>query len=95
MAATYIESDLNIAAFLLARNIKFIGMELVGTRYAFQFADPDSATTAALEYSRGAPIPAREFAAAQQRLKTALYTAKAQENRKERNYGNSDQHNRR
>lgn len=86
---THLESDLNVASFLLARGFKFLGMELVGTRYAFRFESSEkNPAEEALEYARGAPIPAREFAAATQQLKAALYAAKQEANDKVR-YGNA------
>ena len=80
--STYLESDLNVAAFLMVRNVPFAGLELVGTRYAFKFAEDGTST--AVEYSRGGLVPAREFADALARLKTALYAAKSNQNRTER-----------
>ena len=87
---THLESDLHIASFLLARGFKFLGLHLVGTRYAFQFEE-DAASgdvaSAIQEYTRGAVISAREFAASIQRLKSALYTAKFKDgNGNERQY---------
>jgi hypothetical protein len=74
----YLESDLNVASFLLARGFPLRGLELVGTRYAFKFdsSADGNPTLAVQDYHKGAVIPAREFAAAIQQLKTALYTAK-------------------
>lgn len=87
---THLESDLHIASFLLARGFKFLGLELVGTRYAFKFesnATSGGVASAIQEYTRGAVIPAREFAAAIQQLKGALYAAKFKDgNGNERQY---------
>lgn len=81
----HLESDLHVASFLLAKGFKFLGLELVGSRYAFKFDNSNGdAAEAALDYSRGALVPAREFAAGIQRLKTDLYTTKFKENGNER-----------
>ncbi len=72
----YLESDLNMASYLLARGFKLLGLELVGTRYSFKFEDSGDAATATKEYRTGALISAREFAAAIQQLKSVLYQEK-------------------
>ncbi len=73
----HLESDLQVASFLLARGFKFLGMQKVGTRYAFVFQISNGEAAAATqEYNKGALLPAREFAAAIQQLKGALYAAK-------------------
>jgi hypothetical protein len=75
----YLESDLYVASYLLARGFSLLGLELLGSRFAFKFggdgtsADPPTATR---EYRQGAVIPARDFAAAVQQLKGELYAAK-------------------
>lgn len=73
----------------MARGFKLLGLELVGTRYAFKFESTSSGDVASAiqEYTRGAVIPAREFAAAIQHLKGALYAAKFKDgNGNERQY---------
>lgn len=73
----YLESDLNMASYLLARGFKLLSLELVGTRYSFKFEDGrGDAAPAIQEYRTGALIPARDFAAAIQQLKGALYAEK-------------------
>jgi len=75
----YLESDLNVASFLVAKGFPLKGLELLGTRYSFQFEDSTAGTTAsaaAQEFHKGAVIPAREFAAAIQQLKSVLYAEK-------------------
>ncbi len=93
----HLESDLHIASFLLARGFRFLGLELVGSRYAFKFeshedsaSDAEGRVAAAIqEYVKGGLISAREFAAAIQQLKTALYAEKYKNgNGNERNYAN-------
>jgi hypothetical protein len=76
----HLESDLNMASYLLAKGFEFLGLELVGTRYSFKFEDPNGVAVASAiqEYRKGALIPARDFAAAIQQLKGALYAAKYQ-----------------
>jgi hypothetical protein len=85
----YLESDLHIAAYLLAKGFRFDGLELVGSRFSFKFGDcGDAAATgesAKREYRNGGLVPARDFAAAIQELKGYLYAAK---NGNGRNYGN-------
>jgi len=55
---THLESDLSIAAFLLCKGYKLEGLELLGSRYAFKFADPDGSamrrywSTAVAEWSK-------------------------------------------
>lgn len=75
----YLESDLNVAGFLVAKGHRLMGLELLGTRYSFQFESgtaPLDAASTAQSYHKGAVIPAREFAAALQQLKNELYAAK-------------------
>ena len=77
----YLESDLSMASFLLARGFKLLGLELIGTRYSFKFEDgaaSGNAASAIQEYHKGALIPARDFAGAIQQLKGTLYAAKYQ-----------------
>ena len=88
---THLESDLHIASFLMARGFKLLGLELVGTRYAFKFesnaASSGDVASEIQEYTRGAVISAREFAASIQQLKGALYAAKFKDgNGNERRY---------
>jgi hypothetical protein len=75
----YLESDLSVASYLLAKGFEFLGLELVGTRYSFKFKSgliTVDAVSATQEYRKGALIPARDFAAAIQQLKSVLYQEK-------------------
>jgi hypothetical protein len=75
----YLESDLSMASYLFARGFKLLGLTLVGTRYSFKFEDCGAfgnAASAIQEYRKGALIPARDFAAAIQQLKSLLYAEK-------------------
>jgi hypothetical protein len=88
----HLESDLHVASFLLARGFQLLGLERVGTRYGFKFeldVASGDVTSAIWEYNRGALVPAREFAAAIQQLKSALYAAKFKDG-----YGNERKYDR-
>jgi len=73
----HLESDLNQAAFLIARGIPLNHLEPIGSRIIFAFEDADGQASAAVrEYAQGASIAAREFAHAIAQTKTRLYQAK-------------------
>ena len=84
----HLASDLGIAAFLVVRGFRLLGlMPNGGSRYAFRFDDPnEKASEAALSYLQGASVPARALVAAEKDLKTLLYSRKANgnENRRHR-----------
>ena len=66
----HVESDLGIAAFLMAKGHQLLGLVQIGDRYAFRFADEDGdASRAALAYIQGESIPARSLIAAEKDLK--------------------------
>lgn len=73
---TFLESDLSVAAYLLAKGYRLEGLELLGSRYAFKFADDGSATHTVQEFSKGGMVEAVIFAEALKQLKNALYSAK-------------------
>jgi hypothetical protein len=78
----HLENDLSVAGFLLVKGYKLLGLELVGTRYAFVFDDSEQdAVMAAFEYTSGALVPANQYAEAIKQLKSALYAEKFKENR--------------
>ncbi len=75
-ALEYQESELAVAAFLLAKNFRLLGLQEVGpARYVFRFAEDDQGTTqqAALDYLSGATVAAKDFAGAEKSLKSLLY----------------------
>jgi hypothetical protein len=73
----HLESDLHIAAYLLARGFMLLGLEQVGSRYSFRFDDPtQDVANAKQDYRKGSLIAARDFAAAIQELKGVLYAEK-------------------
>ncbi len=75
----HIEGDLNVAAFLLVRGCKLLGLASNdgSGRYSFRFQDSDgSAARTAMEYFGGGSVSAKEFAAAQRDLKSQLYGRK-------------------
>jgi hypothetical protein len=75
----HLESDLNVASYLFARGFKLLCLELIGTRYSFKFEDDvgsGDAASAIQEYRKGALIPAMDFSAAIQQLKSVLYQHK-------------------
>lgn len=74
----HIQSDLGIAAYLLARNFRLLGLQTTdGRRYFFRFSDPDGkAETEVVGYLTGASVVAREIVDAQKTLKTVLYNKK-------------------
>jgi|GEM_PF-3892448 len=75
----HLESDLYQAAYLIARGIPLNNLQPIGSRIIFAFDDRDGqASNAVREYTGGATIPAREFAAAIAQTKTRLYEAKFQ-----------------
>jgi hypothetical protein len=53
---THLESDLSVAAYLLAKGYQLEGLELLGSRYAFKFADDGSATRAVQEFNKGGMV---------------------------------------
>ena len=73
------ENDLYAAAYLLAVGIPLTDIRLVGSRVVFVFDNADGqASSTVREYTAGATIPAREFAAAIVQTKTMLYETKFQ-----------------
>jgi hypothetical protein len=73
----HLESDLYQAAYLIARDIPLNNLQPIGSRIIFAFDDREGqASNAVREYTAGATIPAREFAAAIAQTKTRLYEAK-------------------
>jgi hypothetical protein len=73
---SHLVSDLSIAAYLLAKGYRLEGLELLGSRYAFRFADDGSVTQAVLEFTKGGMVEAVIFAEAIKQLKNALYSEK-------------------
>ncbi len=72
----YQESELAVAAFLLAKNFRLLGLREVGqARYVFRFAEDEHGSTqeAALSYLSGATVVAKDFASAERSLKSLLY----------------------
>ena len=72
----YLESDLNQAAYLMARGYRFLGVRESGRTGRFLFRFEDAARVAVGDFVNDGLIPARSFAAAISNLKTQLYTAK-------------------
>ena len=74
----HLECDLNVAAFLVVRGFRLLGVEPAGgKRLSFRFEDDQgNARAAALEYFSGATVSARDFAAAEKNLKTVIYSAR-------------------
>jgi hypothetical protein len=72
MMSSYKTTDLNIAAFLLARGHKLTGLERLrdGRRAMFVFA---SGGEDAEKFFLNEPVGARDFAAALKQLKAALH----------------------
>lgn len=74
---THLESDLGIAAYLLSKGFQLQGLELLGSRYAFKFADDgQNASEVIQEYNHGGLVAAVTFAEAIKQLKNSLYTEK-------------------
>ena len=74
----HVEADLGVAAFLVVRGFKLLGLIQSGrSRYLFQFADPDGlAAKSAMGYVQGELVPANALIAAEVNLKTLLYSKK-------------------
>jgi hypothetical protein len=89
MAGEYLESDLNQAAYLMARGFRFLGVRESGHGGRFLFCFEDAARSSVSDYINDGPIPARSFAAAITNLKTQLYAAKER-----RDNGNGNRYNR-
>ncbi len=73
----YQESELPVAAFLLATNHRLLGLREVGpSRFVFRFAEDAEGSTqeAALSYLSGATVIAKDFAGAEKSLKSLLYS---------------------
>jgi len=82
MSNKFEESDLGIAAFLVVRG--FVLVDLVdsgGGRLSFIFDDTaGNAAEASMGFVRGESVSAREFVAAEKRLKHLLYSKKDERN---------------
>jgi hypothetical protein len=78
MTYEHLEDDLGIAAFLVVKGFRLLGLQPGnGGHFSFRFEDMDGrAQQTAMDYLHGDPISAREFVAAEKTLKTVLYSAK-------------------
>jgi len=75
--ANHLENDLYTAAYLLAVGIALSDVRPVGSHVVFVFDNADGqASNAVRQYTGGANIPARDFAAALGQVKTRLYEVK-------------------
>lgn len=77
VASEYLESELGISAFLLAKGVRLLGLtEIAPGRYNFRFAEDAAGSTAqaALDYLAGASIVAKDLISAERSLKTLLYS---------------------
>jgi hypothetical protein len=78
----HFEDDLGIAAFLVVRGFKLLGLK-PGNRGHYSFRFDDSAGTAketAMSYLQGESVPARDLISAEKNLKAFLYSAKGTRN---------------
>ena len=78
----HLEDDLGIAAFLVVKGFKLLGLK-PGERghYAFRFEDKNGdAKETAMSYLRGELVPARDLVSAEKNLKTFLYSVKGTRN---------------
>jgi hypothetical protein len=78
----HFEDDLGIAAFLVVKGFKLLGLA-PGNRghYSFRFEDASGgAMKAAMNYLRGESVSARDLLAAEKSLKTFLYNTKGSRN---------------
>jgi len=75
--AEYLESELGVSAFLLAKGVRLLGLiEIAPSRYSFRFAEDSAGSTAqtALDYLAGASVVAKDLISAERSLKTLLYS---------------------
>lgn len=72
----HLQSDLGIAAFLVVRGFRLLGLTADGRgRFMFRFDDPENrAAGVAMAYLQGESMPARALIAAEKDLKTLLYS---------------------
>jgi hypothetical protein len=78
----HLEDDLGIAAFLVVKGFKLLGLAS-GERGHYSFRFDDSAGDAketAMSYLRGDLVAARDLISAEKNLKTFLYSAKSTRN---------------
>jgi hypothetical protein len=73
----YLENELGVAAYLLARGFRLLGLKEVATgRFSFRFVDDAEGSTAqaALDYLTGSTVVAKDLVSAERSLKTLLYS---------------------
>lgn len=73
----YLESELGVSAFLLAKGVRVLGLtETAPGRFSFRFAEDSAGSTAqaALDYLAGASAVAKDVIFAERSLKTLLYS---------------------
>jgi hypothetical protein len=73
----YLENELGVAAYLVARGFRLLGLKEVALgRFSFRFADDAEGSTAqaALDYLTGSTVVAKDLVSAERSLKTLLYS---------------------